>query len=234
MNQIGHRFRQRFVGSAGFGLLFVLRFQRLNIFAREKGEVFQVADNIAVVDANPELVKLVNAGLARIEPNGARFRLAEFGSVRVGDERERQAVDLFAQLLAAEINSRGDIAPLIAAADLEFAIVIAAKDVKIESLEEHVAELGVADADLTVFHAGAHALLADHLVDGKMLADIAQEIEIRHVCRPCRVIDQLGGIVFRVEVQQSPKLFLDAGNIGRDGLLAEQLTLGALAAGIPD
>ena len=53
--------------------------------------------------------------------------------------------------------------------------------IKIKRLQQHVAELGVADAGLAVFHARADAFLGDHLVDGKMFADVAQKIEERNI-----------------------------------------------------
>ena len=55
---------------------------------------------------------------------------------------------------------------------------------KSNACKQHVAELGVADARLAVFHARADAFLGDHLVDGKMLADVAQKIEERNARRP--------------------------------------------------
>ena len=85
---------------------------------------------------------------------------------------------MLAEFLAAEVDAGGDVAPLVAAADLQFAVVVAAQHVEVERLQQHVAELGVADADFAVFHAGADAFLGDHLVDGKMFSDVAQEIEI--------------------------------------------------------
>src|SRR2546430_8180164 len=55
--------------------------------------------------------------------------------------------------------------------------------------EEHVAELGVTDARFAIFHPGAHALLGHHLVDGKMLPDVAHKIEVADVGGP-RSIDR--------------------------------------------
>ena len=67
-----------------------------------------------------------------------------------------------AQFFPRQIDAGGDIAPLIAAADLQFAIVVAAKHVKIECLQQHVAELGVADAHFAILHARADAFLGNH------------------------------------------------------------------------
>jgi len=58
---------------------------------------------------------------------------------------------------------------LIAAADLQFAILITAKHIKIECLKQHVTELRVTDARLAVLHARAHALLATIALTEKCL-----------------------------------------------------------------
>ena len=68
---------------------------------RQESEVLQVADDVAVVGANPELVELIDAGPGRIEPDGAGDGLAELRAVGVGDERQGQAIDGPAELLAA-------------------------------------------------------------------------------------------------------------------------------------
>ena len=163
--------------------------------------------------------------LARIEPDGAGFGLAELGAVGVGDEREGEAKDGAPELLAGEVDAGGDVAPLIAAADLQLAVVVAAEDVEIEGLEQHVAELGVADADLAVFHAGADAFLGHHLVDGEVLADVAQEIEEADGGGPVGVVHQAGGVGRGVEVEQAAELFLDPGDVVGQDFLGEQLAL---------
>ena len=123
---------------------------------------------------------------------------------------------------------------MVAAANLELAVVVAAEHVEIEGLEQHVAELGVADAGLAILHARADALLGDHLVDGEMLADVAQEIEEADGRRPARVIQQAGGIGGGVEIEQAAELFLDLGDVGVEHFLGEQLALLRLAAGVAD
>jgi hypothetical protein len=127
VNQIRRRLRQRLVRLACAGICGVLCFQRGDFFACEEGEIFQVADDVAVVGVDPELVELVNACALRVEPDGARGRLAEFGAIRVRDEREREAEDVFAEFLAREVNAGGDVAPLVAAADLDLKFGVAAE-----------------------------------------------------------------------------------------------------------
>ena len=104
------------------GIFRVLLFQRFDFLLRQKREVFQVADHVAVVRVDPELVKSIDAGAFRVEPDGAGFGLAEFRAVGVGDERKRETESRLAQFLPDQVDAGGDIAPLVAAADLQFAI----------------------------------------------------------------------------------------------------------------
>src|SRR4030095_11831829 len=115
-------------------------------------------DNISVVRANPELVEAIDAGLLGIDPNRTLFCLPELASIGIGDEWMGKAKDIGAQFFAAQVDAGSNVAPLVAAADLQLAVVIAPQDVKIESLQKHVAEFGVTNAGLTIFHAGPNAL----------------------------------------------------------------------------
>ena len=69
-------------------------FQRLDFFRGEKGEIFQIADDVAVIGADPELVEAIDAGFLGIEPDRAGFGLAEFGAVGIGDQRQGEAEDV--------------------------------------------------------------------------------------------------------------------------------------------
>ena len=92
--------------------------QCIDFFAGQEGEVFEVADHVAVVCVDPELVEAVDARLGRIEPDGAFLGLAELGAVRVCDERQGQSPDVSGKLFAGEVDAGGDVAPLVAPADL--------------------------------------------------------------------------------------------------------------------
>ena len=198
VNQIGHRFGQGLVRFARAGIFRVLLFQRFDFFLRQKREEFQVADDVAVVGVDPELVEAIDAGAFRIEPDGAGFGLAEFRAVGVGDERQRQAIRpclpsfLRVRSMPAVMLPHWSLPPICSSQ-----LWSRHSTIEIERLEQHVAELGVADARLAVFHPGADAFLGDHLVDGKMLADVAQEIEERNVRRPGGVVHQPRRIWFR-------------------------------------
>jgi len=79
----------------------------------EKRKEFQVTNDVAVVHPDPKLIKLVNAGAGRIEPDSARFGLAKLGPIGVGNEGKCQAKNRSAQFFSAEINPGRDAAPLL-------------------------------------------------------------------------------------------------------------------------
>src|SRR5207247_1689067 len=62
----------------------------------------------------------------------------------------------------------------------------------------------------------------------------AKEIQVADLPGPLGIIDQSRGIGFRIEVEEAAQLFLHPGNVGGDCILAQQLALGALSAGIAD
>jgi hypothetical protein len=99
VNQIGRGLGQRLVRDARAGIFRLLLFQRRNFLLRQKREEFQIADHVAVIHVDPELVEAIDARLFRIEPDRAGGGLAKLGSVRLRDERQRQAIALFVQLL---------------------------------------------------------------------------------------------------------------------------------------
>ena len=74
VNQIGRGFGQCLVRDARAGIFGVLLLQRLDFFARQEREEFQVADDVAVVGVDPELVEAIDAGAFRIEPDRAGLR----------------------------------------------------------------------------------------------------------------------------------------------------------------
>ena len=74
------------MGLSHCGVYLVLFFQFRYFLLRQESEVFQIANDITVVSANPELVELVDACARVIEPDGVGFGLAEFASAGIGDE----------------------------------------------------------------------------------------------------------------------------------------------------
>src|SRR4026208_461450 len=95
-----------------------------DLFLAQESKELQITDHVPVVGANPELVKLVNAGLCRVEVDGSAEAPAEFGAVRVSDERASQPVNMAADFAAREVDTRGDVTPLVAPPNLQFTVVI--------------------------------------------------------------------------------------------------------------
>ena len=86
--------------------------------------------------------------------------LAVLGAVGLDDERRGEAPDLVAADLADELDAHGDVAPLVAAADLQVAAVVEVQAQEVVGLEQHVAELGVGDPLVRALEAGLDRLLA--------------------------------------------------------------------------
>src|SRR5262245_58079951 len=107
-----------------------------------------------------------------------------------------------------EVDTGRDVAPLIAAADLQLTAVVLVEINEVVGLDEHVAELGVADAAVAV-EAALHRVFGQHHVDRKMLADVAEETEIRKAPHPIVIVEQQSGCR-PFELEQAAKLALDS------------------------
>ena len=127
------------------------------------------------------------------------------------------------------VDPRGDVPPLIAPAHLQFDAVSVVQMPEVVRLQEHVAELGVREADLAG-QAGLHRVLGEHLTDRDVLADIAKELQHRHRCRPLGVVDQGRRVALRAEVQEALQLRLDRGDVVVEFLACEQVALLGAAA----
>src|SRR6267378_7968951 len=104
----------------------MLPFQRGDFVLPEKSEVFQVRNHVPIIRLNPELVKAINAGSFWIEPDRPRLSLAEFCAIGLRDQWQGEPKDRPPQLFSAKVHPGSDIAPLVAAADLQLAILIPA------------------------------------------------------------------------------------------------------------
>ena len=104
--------------------------------------------------------------------------------------------------------------------------------IEIIGLQQHVAELGVADAIVAVFHAGADRLLGHHGVDSEVLAHVAQELEVGDGPEPIEIVHQSRGIVWGVEVQEPGQLLLDRSDVVLQHVRGQQVALGRTTAGI--
>ena len=89
-----------------------------------------------------------------------------------------------------ELGAARDVAPLVAAAELQRDAVVTEKVEEVQRLQQDVAELGVADAG---FQTRPHHVAGQHPVDREMLADVTQEVDRRH-SGPVVVVDHGGRV----------------------------------------
>ncbi len=100
---------------------------------------------------------------------------------------------------------------------------------EVQRLQQLVAELRVGDP-LLALQSPRHGLLADHLVDPEVLADVAQEVQRRHRRRPVEVVDEDRRVcrvgIGPVEVEERPDQVLDPLDVRRRLLLGLEHALG--------
>ena len=119
--------------------------------------------HVGVGQVDPVLIKCVGAGtVPRIgrEPDCLTRRLAHLRAVGAGHERRRDPVRLAglggAVVASDEVDAGNDVAVLIGAGHLDRAVGGAVEVKKIIRLEDHVAELGVADPLLPLLKPPPH------------------------------------------------------------------------------
>src|SRR5262249_16756610 len=116
-------------------------------------------------------------------------------------ERIREAVKMRAVHAPGQVDAGGDIAPLIAAAQLQIAMGLFAQGDKNVGHHEHVAEFGEGEATLAL-QAAFDRNFGEHAIYGKMLTDIAEEFEVAEWANPIEVVDQDRRIAGNVEVEK--------------------------------
>ena len=81
--------------------------------------------------------------------------LAHLRAVGLGEQRAGEAVELHAAHPPGQVDAGRDVAPLVAAADLQLAAVLVVQVHEVVRLQQHVAELGVAQARVGRARAGS-------------------------------------------------------------------------------
>ena len=99
---------------------------------------------------------------------------------------------LAAVVPADQLDATGEVAPLVAAAELEADAVVAVEVQVVHRLQQHVAELRVADAGL---EPAAHHVTGEHPVDREVLADVAEEVDRGQARGPVVVVHHRGPVV---------------------------------------
>ena len=133
-----------------------------------------------------------------------------------------------------QIDAGGDVAPLVAGADLQQAAILLVQMHEVIGLQQHVTELGIANAGIVSRQAALDRILGHHHADGKMFADVAQKIEIAATAHPIVVVHQHGRMGLVVEVEHPPHLLFEPGHVGPQDVDRKQVAFFALAAGISD
>src|SRR5690348_8609506 len=100
---------------------------------------------------------------------------------------------------------------------------------KIVALEQHVTELGKADAGVAILHSRTDGVLRDHGIHRNVLSDVAKKIEDRERSRPVVIVDETGRICGHVEVEELCELGFDRGDVVRDLVGRLEIALGGLA-----
>ena len=152
MDQQGQLAGESLLRGAHLGVSLVRGFETFDLFAWEKREQAQEHAHVRVVGVHEELIEAVARCALRIEPHGALRGLAKLGAVGLREQWEHQAPNGCAELLSRELGAHRDVAPLIGGPDLELAVIGLAEVVEVVALQQHVAELGEADASLPGFH----------------------------------------------------------------------------------
>ncbi len=157
----------------------------------EERQESEVAGHEMVLGPHQRLVQHVGAGALRIEPQRLPAGgLAHLRAVRLQHERGGGREHLGGAGAADEVDAGDDVAPLVAAADLQPAPVGVVEMQEVVGLQEHVAELREGDAVVGPLQAGLDGLLRHHLVHREVLADVAQEVDEADPAEPVGVVDE--------------------------------------------
>src|SRR4051812_43802051 len=115
----GHVTGERPLSIAPLRLTLRLGVERFDLGTRQQREVPEIAADVSVVCVDPELIELVRGCLFCVEPDSARFGLAEFRSRGRRYQWERDAMRFGPRGPPNQLDARGNVAPLVAAAHLE-------------------------------------------------------------------------------------------------------------------
>ena len=232
----GDLFGQSLLQGTEVGCGLLLADECLDLLTGEGGEDLDVFLRIGIAHVEPELVELVGGGVAPVEPYVAALGLAELAAIGLGDEGADQG-ERFASLHTAdELGAGGDVAPLVGAAHLQAHALLAVEVQEVVALQQLVGELGEGHP-FTGLAAQAllHGVFRHHVVDGEVLADVADEVEEAVVFHPVVVVDQDGTVGdVALEIEEFGKLLLDGFLVVAQRRLVEQVALGGLHGGVAD
>ena len=123
-----------------------------------------------------------------------------------------------------EVDSSRDVAPLVRSAALQHTAVRGEEVGEVVGLEQLVRELGERDTLVALDEAPPHGFAGDHLIDREVLADIPQEGNELELPEPIMVVQQ-EATAWLVQIEHPGQLAPDAGEVGSDSSLVQQLSL---------
>ena len=194
-----------------------------------EGEQAQTLFHVRVVYIAPVLIEIVYAGLVGVEPQGALLGLTHLLSLAGGEEGGGEAVCGLLLLLADKLYAAQHVAPLVVAAHLEHAAVLAVELEEVVALKQHIAHLEEGEA---FFHALLVALEGEHAVYGILGAYIPHEIEEVEAAEPVGVVGDYGLAVRKV--YKAGHLLLKTGGVVVYLLGGHHPAHIALAGGVAD
>ena len=144
MDQSSQFGRERFLADALARVRFMVGDRLVDLFFVQVGEETETFSYAVIIEVDPVLVELVRASFFRVEPNCAGLGLAHFCTVAFGQKWKGGPEKLDRIQSATQVDPGGDVAPLVAAADLEFATFVLVQIGEVVCLQQHVTELGIA------------------------------------------------------------------------------------------
>ena len=129
-----------------------------------------------------------------------------------------------------QIDTRRDVAPLVRAANLQADAVQFIQAGKVITLQQVVGELGKGDALVVTVQTLLHRFFVNHLVNGEVFANVAQEGQHVHAAKPVIVVGRNRRVVTAVKVEERRNLFADLIHPLLHGVFGVQFTLGSFKA----
>ena len=157
---------------------FLLFLKGFNLVLWQIGEDLDIFGSVGVAHVKPELVELVGRSTLWVEPHIATLGLAKLTTIGLGNEWAGDGIGFATVDATDELGACSDVAPLVATAHLQAASLVLIEVEEVIALEQLVAELGERH---TVVGIGGKALLdavlCHHVVDGDVLANVANEVQ---------------------------------------------------------
>ena len=208
----------------------------LDLLLGEECEYLEIFLSIGIAYIEPELIEFIGGGVFGVKPDIAALCLTEFSSVSLCDEGTGEGKYLSAEFAADELAAGGDIAPLVATAELKLAVLVLIEMEEVESLKKLVCEFGEGEsvAGLSV-ETLLHGVFGHHVVDGDMLSYLTGEVEEADVLHPVVVVHEFGSVgSIALEIEEAAKLFFDSLLVMTQCGFVEKVALGRFAGGVAD